>query len=1190
MDNFLPPLQKNFNEIRDFITDSTLNNQLDETISFLIECLNINNGYIFLVLDDQKVVVSPSSSPKYLLPLVFSEFDLAIISKKEICSYSNLQVEISTEKSTKLISYFLGFPINISNNNVTGAICFYDFSDKELTQKELKTIEFVIKQLQIFLDHYFEKNSLKKSIKSSLDRFDLFIENSKEIFYELKTDGTILFVSESWTNNVGHEVNEIVGKNTASLIHPDDVLHVSDFLSKLIVNQKSTQEVVYRLLHKDGYYVWHSSDVKLIEREGEYFYIGNCRDITEFIKVQNEISYQKEFYEKILDRLPIDLGVWDINHKYLYLNREAIKNDELRKYIIGKDDFEYAVHTGRDDSFAKKRRELFNKALTSKQIIEWEDVFLSLSGEQFYHTRKFIPIFDEGGNFEMMTGYGIDITESKRIHEEILKSRQLINSVIQNAAVGILVQGPQSEFLEYNKAACEMLGLTEEQMLGKSSFDPHWKVIHLDGAEFKPHEHPVPQAIKKLVPINNIIMGVHRPIKGDLVWLLVDAIPVLGESNELLYVICTFNDISARKNAEDALKISNERFTYASEATSDALWDWDMITNKIFVGESYSILFGHYFKDNIIPGEVCESFVHPSDKNSYEESIEIAIAGGEKRWSHEYRYLKSDGTYAYVSDKAIIIRDKDDRPIRMIGAMQNITEQKILNDKLQQSEERFKGAFYYSSLGMAIVDIDGYWIEVNDRLCQILGYTKEEFKNLTFYGITYEEDLEEDLKNKQKIVNGEQPGFSMEKRYVHKNKSLIWVLLTVSLVRNSLGEIQHFVAQIIDISERKKMEEENRLLIEENNRNKAIELNEVKNTYRLLADNIIDIVCLHNLYTKFQYVSPSVKNLLGYTPEDLIGTLPEKIVHPDDLEKLKNKFISIISSKGSFSEQLRLRHVDGEYFWFETNATLVYENGKPVSFQSSTRDITQRKKAEQIIEDTLIQERQLNELRTNLVSTISHEFRTPMTTIRTSAELITMYLEGSGYNFNSQIEKRVQTITKEIDRIVELMDAVLTISKDDAGKTSFNPVYCNLKEICIDVIETSYTHLKDNRTVEAVYDVDDAVIFADINLIKYSLFNVLNNAFKYSQGSNKNVRLYLYNIDNKVVVEVIDFGIGIPEEDQSKLFNTFYRASNSNGIQGTGLGLYIIKMFTKKNSGKVKLESKLGVGTKVTLKFPLIIP
>ena len=407
MDNFLPPLQKNFNDIRDFLTDNTLNNQLDETINFLIEYLNINNGYIFLFLNDHKIVVSSSSSSKHLVPSVFSEFDTEIISKNEVCSYSNLQVEINIEETTKIISYFVGFPINIFNNNVTGAICFYDSSDKELTQKEIKTIEFVIKQLQVFLDNYFEKNSLKRSIKSSLDRFDLFIENSKEVFYELQTDGTILFVSESWTSNVGHNVNEIIGKNTASLIHPDDVLHVSDFLSKLIVNQKSTQEVVYRLLHKDGHYVWHSSDVKLIEREGEYFYIGNCRDITEFINAQNEISFQKEFYEKILDRLPIDLAVWDINHKYLYLNREAIKNDELRKYIIGKDDFEYAVHTGRDDSFAKKRRELFNKAINSKQIIEWEDVILSLSGEQFYHTRKYIPIFDEDGNFDMMTGSGI---------------------------------------------------------------------------------------------------------------------------------------------------------------------------------------------------------------------------------------------------------------------------------------------------------------------------------------------------------------------------------------------------------------------------------------------------------------------------------------------------------------------------------------------------------------------------------------------------------------------------------------------------------------------------------------------------------------------------------------------------------------------------------------------------------------
>ena len=101
-----------------------------------------------------------------------------------------------------------------------------------------------------------------------------------------------------------------------------------------------------------------------------------------------------------------------------------------------------------------------------------------------------------------------------------------------------------------------------------------------------------------------------------------------------------------------------------------------------------------------------------------------------------------------------------------------------------------------------------------------------------------------------------------------------------------------------------------------------------------------------------------------------------------------------------------------------------------------------------------------------------------------------------------------------------------------------------------------------------------------------NLFNLLSNAFKYSEGCG-NVKLNLSIIDDFVQIEVIDNGIGIPKEDQSKLFNTFYRASNSNGIQGTGLGLYIIRMFTKKNSGRVYLESELGKGTKVTLRFPL---
>lgn len=1120
-----------------------------------------------------------------LLSVVKGDFGLIVNSQnytKRVNKVKSLKVsQTYQELINDEFSNISIYPIVITNSELLGTLAL--IHNDQLSKEAMDTcLQLVENHIELF-DNTVQ---LKKAVINQNKQFESFIENSKEILYELNHLGEILYLSDSWETATGYTIEESLGKITAEYLHPDDIESVGEFLSKLVPNEKCNESVTYRVKHKKGHYIWHSSDVKLIERDGSLYYIGNCRDVTDFIKSQEEITKQKEFYGKILDRLPIDLGVWDENHRYLFLNREAIKNDELRNFIIGKDDFQYAKHTGRDESFAKSRREKFLKALENKEIVEWEDQIIDLLGNQRFFTRKFIPIYHSDGQFDMMTGYGIEITQSKKINEEILKSRQLTTSVIQNAAVGIIVQGPQSEFLEYNKSACEMLGLTEDQMIGKSSFHPHWKVVHLDGSEFKAEEHPVPQVIKNLIPVKNVTMGVHRPLTNDLVWLLVDAIPVFNDKKELVYVICTFNDITARKKAEDALIESNERFKYASQATSDALWDWNIITNEIFVGESYNLLFGYQFDNNVIPGEFCESLVHPVDKEDYENSIEKAFIENKQKWSHEYRYLKSDGSYAFVSDKAIIIRDENGNPVRMIGAMQDITQEKLLKHELQQSEERFKGAFNNSSFGSALVSLNGNWIVVNNRMTEILGYTKEEFKELSFVEFTYKDDVEIDLAYKKQMDEGEISYFHFEKRFIHKNQSLVWVHLSVSTVKDSNGNVQYYVAQVVDISERKRMEEENRLLIEENNRNKAQQLIEAKNWYRLLADNTIDLVCLHNLDSSFKYVSPSIKNLLGYTPEDLIGKYPADLVHPEDLAKFKNQIGKIIKENKRISEQVRLLNSYGEYQWFETNATLVYENNVPVSYQSSTRDITQRKKAEKIIEDTLIQERQLNELRTNLVSTISHEFRTPMTTIRTSAELIAMYIENSNFNNTPQVEKRIETITKEIDRIVELMDAVLTISKDDADKTSFNPVICNLKEICLDVIETSFAHQKDNRIVEVFFESSISTIFADINLIKYTLFNLLSNAFKYSVGFG-NVKLNLKEKDENIIVEVIDNGIGIPEDDQPKLFNTFFRASNSNGIQGTGLGLYIIKTFTEKNSGSVTLESQLGKGTKVTLEFPL---
>ncbi|MBG6060610.1 PAS domain S-box-containing protein [Flavobacterium sp. CG_9.1] len=1187
----IKPLSKTKKANSNLLLNTSFQKKLEENLLFLSEIGIISAAFITFREHENhsiqaKVGLETLSNPNDIIcfeELVKNNEVLLISDIKKDCRYQSLD---HTE-SVPFFEFFAGFPITISEL-FTGTLCILDKTSRELSCNDLKIIKQSVSSIESIAQLNIKNQELQALKNHNRIKFQMFEENSKEILYQINLEGVLTYVSKNWTTSVGHELIEVIGTNFSQFIHPDDIEKCTVYFNSITLNKKNSKQISYRLLHKKGHYVWHSSCVQLFEKDEGPFYIGNCTDITEFIETEQKLNQQKDFYETILNSLPTDVVVFDIHHKYQYLNPVAIKNKELREFIIGKDDFEYAAHLNRDSSIAKSRRERFLATLQNRETSFWEETLHAVNDGKTYHNRKFTPVFNDDGSFKMMIGFSVNITESKNIEAEIIQSRELIKNILNNTAVGILVQGPNSEILENNLAACEMLGLTQDQLLGKTSFNDYWQVIHENGTNFKPEEHPVPQCIQSLKPVNNIVMGVHRPTKKDLVWLLVDAIPIFNNNQELLYVICSFNNITHQKNTEEALKISNERFTYATKATSDVIWDWEIRSENLIIGENYTKLFGHKInnKNNFLKVTEFNNLIHPDDLERVLKNVNKTLESKATTWYDEFRYLKSDGSYAYLIDTAYIIRNKSNKAIRMIGAQTDITTKKKVSEELRISEEKFKGAFEHSAVGMAIIDLDGFWIETNARSWEILGYSKEEFKKLTCLMMTHPDDIEADVINKKRLTLGLAPNFNVEKRYIHKNKSIVWVHLSVSVVRDNEGAIMHYIPQIIDITERKKIEAENKLLTEENFRNKAIQLNEAKNRYRLLADNTLDLVCLHNLDTTFQYVSPSVYKLLGYSPEYLIGKSPLAFTHPDDVENLQENISILLTKKEDVTVQTRYRNTNGQYVWFETKANLVKVNGIPVSFHSGTREITVQKEAEESIKKTLAQEQKLNELRTNLVSTISHEFRTPMTTIRTSAELIEMYTEGQTFKNSDRLQKHLYTITNEIDRIVELMNTVLTISREDSGKTNFSPIPFDLKQVCLDVIETSYSNQKDGRTVKTAIQGNLFPVLADRNLMEYALFNVLNNAFKYSEGFG-DIVLSLFTRDTTVSVEIIDFGIGIPKIDQHKLFNTFFRARNTDGIQGTGLGLYIVKTFTEKNSGIVKLESKLGKGTKITLEFPL---
>ncbi|MFI0491286.1 PAS domain-containing protein, partial [Flavobacterium sp.] len=413
----------------------TFQHEFDAILSFLSEICEVPYVFITHFNSVNQLTISEKGFDSLSIPENILAHNQTVIDKKDIFTVSDLNSPFS---------FFTGLPICNSENLVVGTICVLDLKPKELSAIQLKTINHCAQEVQSYLELEGQKKKLQDAIKTKEEQFQLFIDNSKEILYELNLEGVFTYVSKNLITFLGREADEITGKNIALFIHPEDLEMCMNHLKNVVKNGESKNELIYRILHKEGHYVWHSSNLKFIENEGRPLFIGNCRDVTEQINIHQEIIRQKELFEKILDKIPTDIAVFDNNHRYIYLNSFAIGNDELRKFIIGKNDFEYAKHTGRNTISAQKRRLKFLEAGLSQSLIGWEEKFIGMNGESTYHNRKFNPVLNEDGTLDIMVGFGVDITEIKQKQEELIKNKQLLNSIIENVAVGILVQGPDS--------------------------------------------------------------------------------------------------------------------------------------------------------------------------------------------------------------------------------------------------------------------------------------------------------------------------------------------------------------------------------------------------------------------------------------------------------------------------------------------------------------------------------------------------------------------------------------------------------------------------------------------------------------------------------------------------------------------------------------------------------------------------
>ncbi|MGB7442654.1 MAG: ATP-binding protein [Coleofasciculaceae cyanobacterium] len=331
--------------------------------------------------------------------------------------------------------------------------------------------------------------------------------------------------------------------------------------------------------------------------------------------------------------------------------------------------------------------------------------------------------------------------------------------------------------------------------------------------------------------------------------------------------------------------------------------------------------------------------------------------------------------------------------------------------------------------------------------------------------------------------------------------------------------------------------------------------------HTIITNNTDGIVVLNQEGT-ILFANPAATSLLSYQAEEL---QKQTLNIPLDQESFEKDITR--QSGESFVAEVRLVEIN----WQEQKAYLAL-----------LRDITLRKKEEESICKALEQEKQLNQMKSRIISTLSHEYRTPLTTILSSAELLERYR----HKFDeSKQTKHFERIKTAVEHMTHLVDDVLFVNKAELNKLEFRPeavdLFCFTQELVSQMQEGTG---KQHRLILTTKG-ERELFFGDPKLLKQLLTNLLSNAIKYSpQG--KVISVSLDFTETEVIIQVQDQGIGIPQEEQDKLFQSFSRASNVGTIPGTGLGLVIIKNCVERHGGKISFKSTSDLGTTFTVNLP----
>ncbi len=360
-------------------------------------------------------------------------------------------------------------------------------SIKELEESNLEASDFALQNPQLDLLKTLKVKEEEEAIRKNYEQTLLFaLEKMGDNVWLHDYKKNITNFSHSKRAFIELENNHLsIAEQWWKAVHPDDVPILIEQDRKYRNKEIDHHSSEYRIKDKFGDYKWILDRGIVTEKDENGFplkILGTHTDITNIKETEAEFTKQRNFYESILNNIPTDIVVFDKDHRYLFVNPVGIKNPEIRKWIIGKNDQEYCQHRNKDPKIAATRSAVFQKVLESKKQYSWEESHLNEKGEHEYHLRNLYPVLNENNEVRLVIGFGLNITERKQIEEKVKLNEKRYRDLFNYSQALICTHDLEGKLLSVNPAICKIIGYEQEELIGRNikEFIPTERVEYFD--------------------------------------------------------------------------------------------------------------------------------------------------------------------------------------------------------------------------------------------------------------------------------------------------------------------------------------------------------------------------------------------------------------------------------------------------------------------------------------------------------------------------------------------------------------------------------------------------------------------------------------------------------------------------------------------------------------------------------------